>query len=192
MSLYTKYKDLPSSSSTQPPQVAPQTPQMAPQMPQMPQMAPQMPQMPQMPQQMRQNPNLNNNNLNINNNPHINPPPTPTINSNKGIIEIENIDQKINLIHQNKVCVVDIYADWCGPCKQIAGRYEELSRKYSRPGVCAVAKENVDKNIKNVSLFPEAKGVPFFQFFKNGVFNTSIVGADIKAVEQKIVELINS
>ena len=176
MSLYTKYKDLPSSSSTQPPQVAPQTPQM--------------PQMPQMPQQMRQNPNLNNNNLNFNNNPHINP--TPTINSNKGIIEIENIDQKINLIHQNKVCVVDIYADWCGPCKQIAGRYEELSRKYSRPGVCAVAKENVDKNIKNVSLFPEVKGVPFFQFFKNGVFNTSIVGADIKAVEQKIVELINS
>lgn len=178
MSQYTKYKDLPSSSSTASPNPVQQPPIQQPPMMQQPQMMP----------QMQNNPNLNNNNLTINNNPNIN----QNFNQQPGIINIENLNQKINLIKQNKVCVVDVYADWCGPCKQIAGRYEELSRKYSRPGVCVVVKENVDKKIQDMSLFPEVKGVPYFQFFKNGTFNTSIVGADIKAVEQKIVELLNN
>ena len=177
---YTKYKDLPTSEKENPQQMPSQM---------QPQMQPQMPS--QMPSQMpQQNPHLNNNNINVNNNQHLRN--LQNFNQTSGVISIENLEHKINLIKQNRVCVVDVYADWCGPCKAISSRYEEIARKYSRPGVCAVVKENIEKNIKETSLFPEVKGVPFFQFFKNGIFITSIVGADIQSVENKIVELINN
>jgi thioredoxin 1 len=171
---YAKYKDLPTSEIEKTIQ---QTP---PQIPS--QMQPQK-------QIFQNNPHLNNNNITINNNQNLQN--MQNFNS-QGIISVENLEHKINLIKQNIICVVDVYADWCGPCKGIASRYEEISIKYSRPGVCAIVKENIDRNIKEPSLFPEVKGVPFFQFFKNGIFVASIVGADIQSVENKIVELLQS
>jgi len=38
-----------------------------------------------------------------------------------------------------------VYADWCGPCKQIAPVYEQLSARLSRPNKIAFAKVDVDK-----------------------------------------------
>ena len=38
-----------------------------------------------------------------------------------------------------------VYADWCGPCKQIAPIYEQLSAQLSRPGKITFAKVDTDK-----------------------------------------------
>jgi thioredoxin len=42
-----------------------------------------------------------------------------------------------------KPCIIDFYADWCGPCKMLSPRLEEIAREYS--GKLVVYKVNTDK-----------------------------------------------
>ena len=98
---------------------------------------------------------------------------------------IKTIEDKRNFIKGNKVCVVYIYADFCHPCKIVAPLYEQLYSKYYSEGVCVLIKENAELNLSsNVTV------VPTFQFFINGNYETTITGADIKSIEDKINELI--
>ena len=103
------------------------------------------------------------------------------------IIEVSTIDEKKYHIVNNKVCVVYIYGDFCNPCKQIAPRYNQLMNNYNNPGICMLLKENVENGLSN------CKGVPTFQFFKDGKYlNTDIIGADILSVDKRIQELLSS
>ena len=103
------------------------------------------------------------------------------------VYELKSKEDKLTLIKHNKLCVVDIWADWCQPCKQIAGRYSHLAQKYTRLGECVLVKENVESKISD-----NIRGVPTFHFFKNGEFlhDKTIIGADIKKVEETIDELL--
>ena len=103
------------------------------------------------------------------------------------IPSILKIEDKMHLMQNYKVCVVDVYADWCGPCKIISPLFSQLFSKYNIPGICILAKENVD-----LKLSPNIQVVPSFQFFLYGQLESIISGADITLVENKIVELINS
>ncbi len=47
--------------------------------------------------------------------------------------------------------LVDFYADWCGPCKTLAPRLEELAQKYD--GVLKIVKVDVDANPMAVQMF---------------------------------------
>jgi thioredoxin 1 len=100
------------------------------------------------------------------------------------VVEIANTQHKKHIISNHNVVCVDIYADWCGPCKQTAPEYSRIAATYSKPGTCAVVKYNLDK------MDPPEKakihGIPVFQFFVNGHQVDEIVGADIPAVEEKL------
>ena len=48
-------------------------------------------------------------------------------------------------------CVIDFYADWCGPCKRVAPIMEEIAREYD--GKIKVYKVNVDKEPKLATVF---------------------------------------
>lgn len=113
-----------------------------------------------------------------------NTPTPPSQNAPQSrVVNIQSLDHKKQLILENKVLVVKVYADWCGPCKMIAPRYGQLSNKFF--GGACLANEDSELGISNV------KGVPTFQFFKNGKYmNQDIVGADINAVEKRIMELL--
>ena len=110
--------------------------------------------------------------------------------------EIKNLQQKADFIKNNILCVVEVWAEWCTPCKQIAGRYQKLAKQYSKPGFCMLIKKNIDEfkdvngNFIELKGVPIVKGVPTFQFFLNGKYIDSIVGADIKEVETKIKSLL--
>ncbi len=61
----------------------------------------------------------------------------------------------------NKPCLVDFYADWCGPCKVTSPILEELSKEYA--GKINIYKVNVDKERELASLF-NVQSIPTFLF----------------------------
>lgn len=104
------------------------------------------------------------------------------------VLEIQNHNHKMQIIQENRLVVVDIYADWCGPCKQTAPAYAVVARQYSRPNFCAVVKQKyevLDEDEKG-----DIHGIPVFQFFENGRLVDKIVGADIPKVEETLRNLV--
>ena len=98
------------------------------------------------------------------------------------IVNLESQEQLSNLVMNNKVVVVDIYGDFCQPCRAIAPRFSKLSNLYKDSGFVFV-KEDCNKKIT-----PGIRGVPTFNFYVNGVLQRedTIVGADIQAVENNL------
>ncbi|MBF9032540.1 thioredoxin [Rhodobacterales bacterium HKCCE3408] len=74
--------------------------------------------------------------------------------------------------------VVDFWAEWCGPCKQIGPALEELSEAYE--GKIKIAKVNVDEN-PNSPMQLGVRGIPALFMFKDGEVISNKVGAAPKA-----------
>lgn len=49
--------------------------------------------------------------------------------------------------------VVDFYADWCGPCKQISPIFEQLATAESKPGRLTFCKVDVDSQREVASFY---------------------------------------
>ena len=101
-------------------------------------------------------------------------------------IEIKDKKQKDFILNNHRIVVIDIYADWCQPCKQIEGRYYNMAQKYNSKQV-VLLKENIEKNI-TIGIM----GVPAFQFYKDGVLVDTVTGADLESVNTKLNTLLNS
>ncbi|MCA0962758.1 thioredoxin [Salipiger bermudensis] len=74
--------------------------------------------------------------------------------------------------------VVDFWAEWCGPCKQIGPALEELSEQYE--GKVKVAKINVDHD-QAVAAQLGVRGIPALFLFKDGEVVSNRTGAAPKA-----------
>ena len=84
-----------------------------------------------------------------------------------------------DVIKSNKPTVVDFWAEWCGPCKQIGPALEELSTEYGEK--IKIAKINVDENPNSPSRLG-VRGIPALFIFKNGEMVSSKIGAAPKAI----------
>lgn len=58
-------------------------------------------------------------------------------------------------------CIIDFYADWCGPCKMIAPVLEELSKEFE--GKLDIYKVNTEEELELSSAFG-IKSIPSFLF----------------------------
>jgi thioredoxin 1 len=74
--------------------------------------------------------------------------------------------------------VVDFWAEWCGPCKQIGPALEELSAEYE--GRVKIVKVNVDENPNSPGQLG-VRGIPTLFLFKGGEVVSNKVGAAPKA-----------
>ena len=74
--------------------------------------------------------------------------------------------------------VVDFWAEWCGPCRQVAPILDEIADE--QVGKVKVTKLNVDEN-PNISMKYKVMSIPTLLVFENGEVTKTIVGAKPKA-----------
>jgi len=82
--------------------------------------------------------------------------------------------------------VVDFWAEWCGPCRQIGPALEEISSALN--GKVTIVKLNVDENPATAAKYG-IMSIPTLMLFKNGELASRQVGA---APKQKLEQWITS
>ena len=83
-----------------------------------------------------------------------------------------------DVIKSNKPTVVDFWAEWCGPCKQIGSVLEEISDEMKDQVV--IAKHNIDQEPNTPTKYG-LKGIPTMLLFKGGELKATKVGATTKS-----------
>lgn len=80
-------------------------------------------------------------------------------------IHVTDADFEALILKSDKPAIVDLWADWCGPCHMIAPSVEQLAAAYD--GRAVIAKLNVDEN-PNVPGRYGIMGIPTLLYFKDG------------------------
>ena len=88
----------------------------------------------------------------------------------------ENFEKEV--INSAKPTVVDFWAEWCGPCKQIGPVLEEISEEMKDQVI--IAKHNID-NEPNTPTKYGIRGIPTMLLFKSGELKATKVGASTKS-----------
>ncbi|KAI9818065.1 MAG: hypothetical protein M1827_000689 [Pycnora praestabilis] len=103
-------------------------------------------------------------------------------------VHIGSTAQFTSLISSSTIVVTDFYADWCGPCKQIAPMYEQLSSQLSRPNKITFAKVNVDQQ-QEIAQTYGITAMPTFMIFKNAKVVSTVRGADPRKLSEVVKKL---
>ena len=94
----------------------------------------------------------------------------------------ENFETEVE--QADSLVVIDLYADWCGPCKMLAPVMEELEREY--PDV-KFGKINVDNEPDLAALF-KVQSIPYIALVKNNTFVDFSIGYVPKATLARLIE----
>jgi thioredoxin len=102
--------------------------------------------------------------------------------------EIKDQDFDQEVLKSSLPVVVDFWAPWCGPCKQIAPVVDKLSEEYK--GKLKFCKVNVDENHDTASKY-HVMSIPTLIFFKKGqVVEQTVGGVSEKTLRSKLQELL--
>ena len=85
---------------------------------------------------------------------------------------------------QKGLIVIDLWADWCGPCRMLAPTLDELEREYSDVKFCKI---NVDDEPELAQMF-KVQSIPTVAFVKDNTFVDISVGYVPKAALAKKIE----
>ena len=81
--------------------------------------------------------------------------------------------------------IIDLYADWCGPCRKVAPIMKELAKEYA--GQITIYKVNVDKEKELAALF-NATSIPLFVLIPMNEKPQLFSGAADKATYKKAID----
>lgn len=101
------------------------------------------------------------------------------------IIQLSDDSFEADVINAAGPVLVDFWAEWCGPCKQIGPALEELSVEMA--GKIKIAKVDVDTN-PNSAASMGVRGIPALFIFKDGEVISNRAGAAPKAALQSWIE----
>ena len=94
---------------------------------------------------------------------------------------------KILAEHPTGFIFVDVYTDWCGPCKRFAPVFQEVQAMYKDKAV--FVKLNLEE-AREIGAEYKISAIPTLLFFKDGKMIQQIVGAPSKGEYVKVIEKI--
>ena len=89
------------------------------------------------------------------------------------VLELNGQNFESEVVNSDVPVLVDFWAPWCGPCKQIGPSIEELAGEFE--GQAKVGKVNVDNNQDLAAKFG-IRGIPTVMLFKGGESVNNFVG----------------
>ncbi|MBL7827164.1 MAG: thioredoxin [Saprospiraceae bacterium] len=99
--------------------------------------------------------------------------------------EFNDSNFQTEVLESNKVTLIDLWAEWCGPCKIMTPVVDELAVEFE--GKAVIGKLNVDDN-PEVPTNYNVRGIPTFLIFKNGELFDKVVGATTKQALKERLE----
>lgn len=106
----------------------------------------------------------------------------------ENVLEVLDSNFKEVVLENSLPVLVDFWAPWCGPCRMVAPKVEELAKEYA--GKVVVAKCNVDQ-ASEVPVQYGVRNIPTLLFVKGGEVVDKLVGANTKEViEEKLKALL--
>lgn len=110
---------------------------------------------------------------------------TPQSHTGRAVSEISAGDFESFRQQTGKVVIIDFYADWCGPCRQLGPILEQIAS--SHQGQVLVGKVNVDK-ASAIAASEGVKGIPDVRIFRDGKEIDRFVGLPPEAEVRRRVE----
>jgi thioredoxin 1 len=95
-----------------------------------------------------------------------------------GTKAITDASFQADVLDSDTPVLVDFWAEWCGPCKQIGPALEEISDELA--GKVVIAKINIDDHPEAPGKYG-VRGIPTMILFKNGEIADTKVGAAPKS-----------
>ncbi|MBI1200590.1 MAG: thioredoxin [Phenylobacterium sp.] len=97
-------------------------------------------------------------------------------------VKVTDESFQADVLQSEQPVLVDFWAEWCGPCKQIAPALEQLADELA--GKVTIAKLDIEQSPTTPSRYG-VRGIPTMMLFKGGQMASMKVGAMPK---QKILE----
>jgi len=103
--------------------------------------------------------------------------------SQVGKVDVSNFEAEV--LNAEKPVLVDFWAEWCGPCRQLGPVLDEVATEVGEKA--SVVKVNVDENSELAQKYG-IRGIPTMIFFKNGEAAKTLVGLQSKDEIKKSLE----
>jgi thioredoxin len=100
---------------------------------------------------------------------------------------IRSVEEYLDILKSEKLVIIDFTAKWCGPCKLIAPKFEEIASKYSEKIDCY--KIDVDE-LEEITIDCNVSVMPTFQFYKEGKKIDEFTGASSDLLKEKVQKLL--
>ena len=105
--------------------------------------------------------------------------------NNSKIVHLDSSNFDSALSKSNQPILVDFYADWCGPCRSLAPKLDQLGNKYD--GKVTIAKVDVDKNPELANRF-QIRSIPALLLFNKGELSKRLQGNQATPVLESVLE----